>query len=95
MNEGTINVIRNKGYIGMIINFEVFIDNQFVGILKNNTNINVPVSLGNHMVSIKTADKQIDQPVTLSNEQKNIFIECKCKMGLIVGRPTITNIYYR
>lgn len=94
-NQGTINVIRNKSYVGMLIEFDVYVDNQFVGVIKNGTNVCVPVYLGNHMVSIKSPDKQVDQPVVLQPGQQNIFIECKCKMGLITGRPNITNIYFR
>ena len=93
LNTGTINVIRDKQFKGAIIPFNVFIDGQYVGELTNGKQLSFPVYLGHHVVSFKT-EKEIIQEVDITEQQRNIYINVNCKMGLLMGRPNITNVYY-
>ncbi len=91
---GTVNIIRDKKFMGSFINFELYIDNQPAGIIKNGTNLSIPVYFGNHIVTLKTIDKTVDKEIVLSSTQRNAYILCDCSMGLLVGRPHIKNFYY-
>lgn len=93
-NYGMVNINRIHQFKGSLIKFDVYIDNQFAGSLKNGETLNIPVYYGNHMVSLKTIDETVNQQVLLSDNQRNFNIECNCKMGLLTGRPNITNCYY-
>ena len=93
-NTGTVNIIREKRFLGAIVNFEIYIDSKPVGLLKNGCSISIPINYGNHIVSLKTVDKNIDYEILISNTNKNCYIKCNCKMGLITGRAHITKVYY-
>ena len=93
LNTGTITVIREKQFKGAIIPFNVFIDGQYVGELTNGIQLSYTVALGHHVVSFKT-EKEIVQEVDITEMQRNIYITVNCKMGLLMGRPNVTNVYY-
>ena len=94
-NVGSVNIIRDRAFKGALITFEVYIDNQMAGAINSGENFTIPVYYGNHIVTLKTIDKTVNQEIFLSDQQPNVYIQCNCKMGLITGRPNITNIYYR
>jgi hypothetical protein len=93
-NVGTVNIIRERTFVGALVTFEVYIDNQLAGAIKSGENLTIPVYYGNHIVSFKTIDKTINQEVMLSDQQKNVYIQVNCRMGLLTGRAHITNVYY-
>ena len=94
-NVGNITVIREQQFVGALVAFEVYIDNQGVGSLMSHQQVSAPVYYGNHIVTIKTIDKAINQEIVINDQQRNAFIQVNCKMGLITGRPNITNIYFQ
>ncbi len=92
-NTGTINVIRENKFKGAIIPFNVFIDGQYVGELTNGQQLSFPVYLGHHVVTFKT-EKEVIQEVDITEQSLNVYINVNCKMGLLMGRPNIINVYY-
>lgn len=94
-NMGSITLIRKKQFKGALIPFNVLIDEQVVCTLNQNSQYSFQVPLGYHVVKIRSAEKDVIQEVMLNEQQANICIECECKMGLLVGRPNITNVYFR
>lgn len=92
-NTGTINIIREKHFKGAIIVFNVIIDGQYMGQIGNGMQQSFTVPLGHHIVTLKS-EKEVTQEFDLTEQQRNIFINVNCKMGLLMGRPNITNVYY-
>ena len=93
LNTGTITIIRERQFKGAIIPFNIFIDGQYVGEITNGMQQTFPVYFGHHVVTIKT-EKEIIQEVDIFEQQRNVYININCKMGLLMGRPNITNVYY-
>ena len=94
LNMGSITVIRKKQFKGALIPFTVLIDEQVMCTLDQNTQYTFQAPLGYHVVKIRSAEKDVIQEVMLNEQQVNVYIECECKMGLLVGRPNITNVYF-
>ena len=94
MNSGTVNVIRQKQFVGSLIPFDVYVDNQYAGSIKNGNTLSFPVYYGNHIISIQTVDKTVNQQILLSDTSRVANIECNCSMGFLTGRPNLIRIYY-
>ena len=93
LNTGTINFIREKKFKGAVIVFNIIIDGQYMGQIGNGMQLSFSVPLGHHIVTLKT-EKEIVQEIDLTEQQRNVYININCKMGLLMGRPNITNVYY-
>lgn len=92
---GTIKIVREKKTMGFAVSFDVFIDDEKVGVLANGSELTFDVPVGSHDIRLELLNSVTNQEVKLSSEKKNAIITVIPKMGLVAARPFVKNIEYK
>lgn len=79
---GSITIVRPKNFYGCLIAYDVFIDNYYMGKVKNGETKQFPVYYGNHNIVIKQGLNSGSQMVTVSSSQRNLVFNCPLQVGL-------------
>ena len=82
INNGTyrLTLTRPKEFVGSLIKFKIFIDNNEVGTIKNGETVILNVSLGNHTISF---NKTMDQNINISGDTyADVVVIAGNKFGL-------------
>jgi len=82
INNGTyrLTLTRPKEFVGSLIKFKIFIDNNEVGTIKNGETVVLNVSSGNHIISF---NKTMDQKINISGDiYADVVVIAGNKFGL-------------
>ncbi len=80
---GSITIIRPKNFYGCLIAYDVFIDNYYMGQVKNGETKQFQVYYGNHNIVIKQGLNSGSQMVTIHSTQRNFVFNCPLQVGLV------------
>lgn len=89
---GSITFHRVSRFVGCIIDFDVYINGQNMGILKNGGDLKVRLPIGKYKVTFSLWSGTNTQEIEITNDMPNIYAEVKLKMGLLVNKPKIIKI---
>ena len=92
---GKIIISRVNKYTGCLIDFEVFIDEDKVGVLKNGNALTYQMPYGIYNVRISFMNSSANEQVTISEAKKEVEITVTVKMGLLAGKPHISSVQYK
>ena len=92
---GKINVIRENKVFGFAISFSVYIDDSFIGELKNGTTLSTNIAVGPHRILFKSTEKDVIQDIALAEDKKEVDIYVVPKMGLIAAKPKVKEVTYK
>lgn len=91
----TLTVTREKRILGFAISFPVFVDDEKIGDLKNDSSLVCNLTTGIHKVTIKSFEKTIDKEIEVNEETKGVEIIVNLKMGILAGRANVKEIIYK
>lgn len=94
-NNINLTVTREKRIIGFAISFDVLVDNNKIGSLKNGSFINYNLEPGKHIISVKSLEKTVNQEIEINDEHKSVEIIVNLKMGFLAGRANIKEVIYK
>lgn len=89
---GSITFHRVSRFVGCIIDFDVYINGQNMGILKNGGDLKVKLPIGKYKVTFSLWSGTNTQEIEITNDMPNIYAEVKLKMGFLVNKPKIIKI---
>lgn len=80
---GTITIIRPKNFYGCLIDYDVYIDNYFMGSIPNGEQRTFQLYFGMHQVIIKQGLGSGSQQILINEQTRNLVFNCSIKMGLL------------
>ena len=83
---GSITIIRPKNFFGCLVAYDVFVDNYYLGQVKNGETKQFLLYYGNHNIVIKHGINSGSQLITISNAQRNLVFECPIQMGIVTSK---------
>ena len=89
---GSITFHRVSRFIGCIIDFEVYINEQRIGILKNGDDLKVKLPIGKYRVTFSFWSGSNTQEIEITNDNPNIYAKVKLEVGIFINRPKIIEI---
>ena len=92
--EVELKITRVKKLMGFAISFDVFIDDNYIGKLKNGKNLTCNISLGTHKVLFKCVEKNIIQDINITPTTNSVEIITHAKIGLIAALCNIDEVKY-
>ena len=90
-----LTVTREKKLLGFAINFDVFVDDNLIGRLKNGQSLTCEVSLGVHNIKFKCVEKDVIQQVTVTDTTQSIEVISHAKMGFIAAVAKVDDVIYK
>ncbi len=94
-NVGSIIIKRENKYVGSLVKFDVFIDDEAVGKLSNGGTLSFDMPLGSYDVKLSAAGSNVVREVDLTEKNKIVEITIVCKMGMVTGKPYIKSVEYK
>lgn len=75
-----LTLTRPKSFVGSVIKFKIFIDNNLVGSIKNGETVNLNIHSGNHTISF---NKTMEQNINISSDTfADVIVIAGNKFGL-------------
>lgn len=79
-----LTLIRQKSYVGSLIKFKIYLDNNMVGTIKNGETVVLDVPAGNHMISF---NKSMNQNINIMGDTSaDVVVIAGNKFGISTVR---------
>lgn len=89
---GSITLVREKQFYGVLIPIKVFIDGKEVATLGVGKEVEVPIEKGKHRLAFNLWSGNGQYDIEVKEEKPNIKVTFKLGMGLITSKPKIVSI---
>lgn len=95
MNIGSITIQRPNNFFGILIPYDIYVDNVFIGNVANGETKSFPIYLGQHVLTVKQGFNK-SEPVNLmiSPQQRNLVFNCPIKIGFFVSKIEVQFINF-
>ena len=91
----TLRIIRENKVFGFAVAFDVFLDGDKIGTLKNGTTLEYMIPYGSYELKIGILGSNVFKKVLLLENKNILELIVVPKMGLLAAKPYIKDIQYK
>lgn len=83
---GSVTISRPKSVFGCALNYNVYIDNIYMGKIKNGETVQYNIGFGQHIIEIQHGTNKGKTNFIISENQRNLVLKASLKLGIFVNK---------
>lgn len=92
INTGKLTINRRNRFVGCVMDIEILIDKERVGVLGNGKEISLNVPIGSHILILDSGYGITEQEISLTEQCPNIYMDIEIGFGAFSNKVNIINV---